>query len=168
MTTLLLYPEIKYERVRASEYLGPVKSDYFGYGLSAGVKLPGFTMGSDPGFDYYPEIYLNKYHILTFCRFYFNRRHQSNYHFDMKLPQLFFVEPTLAFVGFEGYDYERNANKDDTAICVGLGIGLKLITITNYTIEFHFGGGSNLQRHNADFYYRFGINIGRRSNMVTR
>ena len=153
LTTLLLYPEIHFERVRATENLGPVKSDSFGYGFSAGIKVPGFTIGSDPEYHYYPVIYLNTWHLSTYCRYYFNRKHQFNYHFDMRRPQMFFLEPAATIVGYE----------ENTSLCLGLSLGLKITNIMNYTAEFHIGAGNNLNRHNADFYYRFGVNIGWRS-----
>jgi len=162
LTTILLYPEILYERVKSTEFIGPVKSDYFGYGFSAGVKLPGFTIGSEEPdkflLHYYPEIYfrvprvkLQQYHALAFCRFYFNRQHSFGYHTDMLPPQLFFVEPNIILLG-----YKDNLRE----YCVGLNVGIKYLNVFDrLTMELHLGGGNNLKRNDASFYYRFGINV---------
>jgi len=166
-STLLLYPEIQYEKVRSSEYISFVKSDFFGYGFSAGARIPGLKRSSDP--DYYddnygnfPKIYENNFHILAFCRFYFNRMQEFHFHYDLKRPVLFFIEPTAAIVGFN----------DLTTLFIGFGGGIKFINVKNYTAEIHLGGGGSLkktqnsgkfyERYEGVGYYRFGINIGKR------
>ena len=147
-TTFLLTPEIIYERVKSADDVGFVKSDYFGYGFSVGVSFPGFTIGSNPEINYHPTIYDHKYHILSYCRFYFNRRNNFLYHYNMKRPQLFFIEPSAAVVGFD----------KRSEFCLGLSLGMKLINIMNCTGEIYVGGGNNLKRHDSAYYYRFGIN----------
>jgi hypothetical protein len=151
-TSLLLTPEINYERVKTADDVGFVKSDYFGYGLSAGVTLPGFTVPTDPEFDYHPEIYETNWQVVAYCRFYFNRRHNHLYHYGMKRPQLFFIEPGAAVIGFD----------DRSSFCLGLALGLKLINIMNCTGEIYAGGGSNLKRYDSVFFWRFGVNLGLR------
>ena len=160
-TTLLLYPEIHYEKVISSEYIRFVKSDFFGYGFSAGTRMPGFKASSEPEFYRFPRIYANNYHIIAYCRFYFNRTQKLHYHYDLKRPVLFFIEPTAAIVGFD----------DLTTLFLGIGGGLKLINVMNYTAELYFGGGGGLkkneyggekffERYDGVGYYRFGINLG--------
>ena len=152
LTSLVFAPEIHYERVKSAERLGVI-SDYLGFGVSAGVTLPlDFTVGSDPEIDYPPQIYMHNYHLISYCRFYFNRRHNLAYHYELKRPQLFFVESNAAVIGFD----------NRTSFCLGLGLGLKFINSMNYTAEIYAGGGTNLNIYDLEGYYRIGINLGRR------
>ena len=162
-TSLLLYPEIHYEQVRTSEYISFVKSDFFGYGFSAGHRISGFKSSDEPeyGYDNFPRIYANNFHLLAFCRLYFNLAQKFHYHYDLKRPVLYFIEPTAAIVGFDDY----------TTLFLGIGGGIKLINVMNYTAELYFAGGTSLRKYEYGGekfyekyygvgYYRFGINLG--------
>ena len=158
LSTLILYPEIHYERVRSSEHIRYVKSDFFGWGFAAGAEMQGIPSSKDPEFSDYPRVFLNKYHVLGFMRLYFNRKENFLFHYDLRRPKLFFVEPSVAVVGFD----------DGVSLCLGASVGIKHLNVMDYTAELFFGGGTNFHWDNPVGYYRLGIVLGRRMPVVQK
>jgi hypothetical protein len=144
LTTPLMFPEINYERVYA-DYYGFVVSDYFGYGLSVA-----YTPLKPDAYSF--SIYNTNFQIVSYCRFYFNMPHNFLYYYSLKQPIQLFIEPNVAVVG----------HKNGISPCVGLALGQKIINIKGYTAEVYVGGGSGLKKDDPVFYWRFGINVGKR------
>ena len=159
LTSLLLCPEISYERVN-TDYFESMET--FGFGLSAAASF----LGSDPESDFakiIAKIY-GKYRVMPYCRFYFGKSDDYFYNSALKRPNLFYIEINAAVVG--GYGYHDNSNDDGfenrTLFGVGLALGKKFKSSMNLAdIYFGVGGGSSDFKA-IDFYLRLGVSLGRR------
>jgi len=162
LTSLLLCPEINYERVKTDYFETP---ESFGFGLSVAASF----LGSDPESDFskiIAQIY-GKYRIIPYCRFYFGKSDEFFYHTALKRPNLFFIEINAAVIG--GYGYHDSYDNDDdngfenrTLFGLGLAVGKKFKNSKNLA-EMYLGvGGGNSDFKSIDFYLRLGVNLGRR------
>ena len=161
LTSLFLYPEINYERVKTDYFGSP--DDKIGFGVSASALL----FNSD--FEYYREIagILGTYKILPYCRFYFSKFDEFLYHVGLKRPSLFFIEINAAIFGYaeETESGHEVGYKQHTAFGLGLAVGKKYVRMQNNTAEIYFGlgwGCSNFKEKEFYPYLRLGVNLGRR------
>ena len=153
LTSVLLYPEVNYERVISDYFEYP---DYYGFGLSAAAFLltPNLDADAESGFaEIMADIYGN-YRIVPYFRFYFSKFDEFFYHSGLKRPNLFFIETNLAILGYD----------NRTSYGLGLAVGKKFITSMNYAAEIYLGGGVRSSDFKEDIggYFRLGINLGRR------
>ena len=132
-TALAFYPEIFYERIINQE---------LGVGASLGL-------GGD-------ENYWLNFNFTPFFRWYFGGNRETT----RVAASGFFIEANASLFSYNNWIWDRGYESHFTS-GIGLGIGWKYLTNSNWVGELLIGGGRSFSS-NRGGYPRFAISIGRR------